>query len=136
MIGRDIAATARKYLGTPWRHQGRDRVLGLDCIGLLVVVAQDLDLEYDDTTTYTMRPVPAEMIAALNGCCDPVDEPQEGDIMAFFAVGDGWPQHVAIKTREGLIHTTRSGMGKVVEEEFTEEWKRKLEGAWRFRWQR
>ena len=37
-----IIAAARKYVGTPWMHQGR--VTSLDCVGLALAVAQDLVL--------------------------------------------------------------------------------------------
>ena len=135
MSGRDIATAASRYLGVPWRHQGRDRKLGIDCVGLLVLVAQDLGLEYMDKNNYTMRPVPAEMIAVLDACCDRVEVAEEGDIMAFFCIGDGWPQHVAIKTRTGMVHATR-GARVVVHEAIDEEWMNKFEGAWRYRWPR
>lgn len=37
-----IIAAARKYVGTPWMHQGR--VTSLDCVGLALAVAEDLQL--------------------------------------------------------------------------------------------
>ena len=37
-----IIAAARKYVGTPWMHQGR--VTSLDCVGLALAVAEDLGL--------------------------------------------------------------------------------------------
>ena len=40
-----IVSVARAAVGTPWHHQGRVAGLGLDCIGLLVHVARELDLE-------------------------------------------------------------------------------------------
>jgi len=40
-----IVSVARAAVGTPWRHQRRVAGLGLDCIGLLVHVARELDLE-------------------------------------------------------------------------------------------
>ena len=39
----EIVRQARSYVGTPYLHQGRTRH-GLDCAGLLVVVAHDLGL--------------------------------------------------------------------------------------------
>jgi cell wall-associated NlpC family hydrolase len=55
MPGRtDIVAAARTYLGVPWRHQGRTRA-GLDCAGLIVMVARDLALSDYDSTAYGRR---------------------------------------------------------------------------------
>lgn len=44
MVSRDeILRVARSWLGTPYRHQGRNR-RGVDCIGLIWVVSRDLGL--------------------------------------------------------------------------------------------
>ncbi len=40
----DIVAEARMHIGTPWRHQGRLPGHGLDCAGLLIVVARALGI--------------------------------------------------------------------------------------------
>lgn len=39
-----IVTCAREYVGTPFRHQGRQRGKAVDCVGLLVCVAHDLNL--------------------------------------------------------------------------------------------
>ncbi|MFP4004522.1 MAG: hypothetical protein ACLFV8_12150, partial [Alphaproteobacteria bacterium] len=44
MNGQRIVGIARSYVGTPWRHQGRDRK-GLDCVGLLYLVWCDLGFD-------------------------------------------------------------------------------------------
>lgn len=40
MIGARIAIEARALVGTPFRLQGRDPVLGLDCVGLALLTLQ------------------------------------------------------------------------------------------------
>lgn len=43
-----IVEEARSWIGVRWRHQGRSRELGVDCSGLIAVVAHKLKLvEYD-----------------------------------------------------------------------------------------
>jgi cell wall-associated NlpC family hydrolase len=54
----DIVEAARKYLGVRWVHQGRDRNAGIDCLGLIVVVAEDLGYPLEDYTTYSREPDP------------------------------------------------------------------------------
>lgn len=44
----EIVAAARSYLGVRWRHKGRTRH-GVDCVGLLVAVSNDLGLGVKDT---------------------------------------------------------------------------------------
>lgn len=50
----DIITEARRWIGTPWRHQGRSRA-GVDCVGLVVMVARNLGLEPEDVTGYARR---------------------------------------------------------------------------------
>lgn len=49
-----IVAEARTWLGVPWRHQGRSRA-GVDCAGLVVLVARALELADYDSTAYGRR---------------------------------------------------------------------------------
>lgn len=42
ITGQDISAAARKYVGRALQHQGR--LQALDCIGLVLAVAEDLEL--------------------------------------------------------------------------------------------
>jgi hypothetical protein len=46
---------ALRYLGTPFRHRGRT-VSGLDCVGLVVLVARELGLEVQDLKLYGREP--------------------------------------------------------------------------------
>lgn len=52
----DIIGAAMHYIGVPFHHQGRNRKHGLDCIGLIVVVLDDLGITVKDTTTYRNPP--------------------------------------------------------------------------------
>lgn len=47
----EIVECARSWLGTPWRHQGRTK-RGIDCIGLIIVVAHEMGLSDFDVTDY------------------------------------------------------------------------------------
>jgi len=48
MITRDeITRTARTYLGSKWKHRGRNRI-GVDCVGLILCIARDLGIEAQD----------------------------------------------------------------------------------------
>tara|TARA_R110000824_G_scaffold279432_2_gene467623 strand:- start:1010 stop:1405 length:396 start_codon:yes stop_codon:yes gene_type:complete len=129
----NIADTARKYLGVPFVHQGRSAE-GLDCVGLLVQVASDLGLEAHDFTAYSLRPKAAKLIALIGESCDRVTgEPKPGDILIFAMIGPSWPQHAAIKTEAGMIHSYRGGPNKVIEVSFDDHWKEKLHSTWRYR---
>ena len=44
-LDRQVVDCARSWIGTRFRHQGRSRS-GVDCLGLLVMVAKECELEY------------------------------------------------------------------------------------------
>lgn len=46
---------ALRYLGVPFRHRGRS-ARGLDCVGLLAVVAQELGIDVRDQRLYGREP--------------------------------------------------------------------------------
>tara|TARA_Y100000310_G_scaffold343050_1_gene448922 strand:- start:317 stop:721 length:405 start_codon:yes stop_codon:yes gene_type:complete len=129
-----IVSAARKYLGTPFVHQGRSGH-GLDCVGLLVQVAADLGLEAHDWTAYSLRPRAEQLLGLITTSCDPVEgDSQPGDILIFAMIGPAWPQHAAIRTDRGIIHSYRGGPKCVVEVEFDTHWREKLHSTWRYRW--
>lgn len=41
----DVLAEARTWIDTPFRHQGRDKGIGVDCAGVVVGVARALEIE-------------------------------------------------------------------------------------------
>lgn len=52
----EIVEAARGWMGVKWRHMGRNRQ-GLDCLGLLVVVAQHFGIEHHgDEVNYRRVP--------------------------------------------------------------------------------
>ena len=51
----EIVTEAKTWMGVRWRHIGRDRS-GLDCIGLLIVVARHFGQDIADRTDYRRTP--------------------------------------------------------------------------------
>jgi cell wall-associated NlpC family hydrolase len=133
-MNRDIQEAARRYLGVPFVHQGRT-ARGLDCVGLLVRVAEDLGFQARDFTAYSLRPSSRLLMRLIADSCDRVDSAEPGDILVFSMIGPGWPQHAGIKTDKGMIHAMRGGPDKVVEHVLDDMWTRKLDSVWRYRWQ-
>lgn len=127
-----VVETARTYLGTPFRHQGRIKGLGVDCAGLIVGVAKELELSAFDSKDYgrvpsadKLREVLEQEMVAIQ-----ISEAKAGDVylMSF----DAEPQHLAIITDYGIIHSY-SAAKKVVEHRIDDNWKRKIRGAYRFK---
>lgn len=62
---KDFYEEARKWVGTPWKHQGRNKA-GIDCGGLLILTAQGLGLPHEDTLDYGREPTPTSLMSHLS----------------------------------------------------------------------
>ena len=125
----DIVATARTYVGTPFRHQGRTH-MGVDCIGLIWCVARDLGYAPAIPANYMMLPrggLLDEHCARL--LILPEDQtPKPGRIGVFSGIDPGTPQHFATIASHGrptLIHAL-SKHKQVVEHGMDRFWLKKL----------
>ena len=79
-----IVAEARTWLGVPWRHQGRSRA-GVDCAGLVVLVARALELADYDSTVYGRRAQGQGFVEHFRGHMDgiAVTQARPGDVLVF-----------------------------------------------------
>jgi len=136
MVGRSaIVAEARRWIGTPFRHQGRG-VNGLDCAGLLVVVATALGIPVVDDLTYRRIPDTARLKAVLlaNLKPKPLDHRALGDVLLFKdPVRQGHAYHLGIETDLGFIHAYgRADVKKVVEMPLSLDWQAAIVGVFEY----
>jgi cell wall-associated NlpC family hydrolase len=128
----DVVTAARSWLGVPFRHQGRDR-RGIDCVGLPVVILQELgavesDFEIRD---YPRTPFQGNLEARILAHCTPLTDYVPGCLVAI-----KWQRslaHVAIHTDTNtLIHAYgRKPHMAVIEHGFRGAWRaRYAVGAW------
>jgi cell wall-associated NlpC family hydrolase len=83
-----IISVAHEYLGTPYRHQGRLKYVGVDCIGLVMCVAEEVGLlrftseERKRLSRYDRLPRSSTTEPLLHQYLDPVPfgEEKPGDI--------------------------------------------------------
>lgn len=117
----EIIDAARGWIGTPWRHQGRNR-RGVDCIGLLVVVARGLGLTVEDVAGYRRRQDGRELLSQLRSQLEvsSLTNWKEGDIGVFKE--SSFPIHVGFLGRRGgtatVIHA-HARRRQVIEEALT-----------------
>jgi cell wall-associated NlpC family hydrolase len=130
--GTEIVETARQYVGTKYHHQARLRFHGLDCIGLLVVTAQDLGIPIKDVTNYRRIPDGKSLIANLDAQLEKTDEMLPGYILVFWINKETRPQHIAIYTGDGIIHT-HAGVGRVIETDLSKAWRDKIHSVYSFK---
>lgn len=136
-----LMAQARSYIGTRFAHQGRSKVTGVDCLGLLLCVAQDAGLKLRqqevalyDRTDYGAFPDAQMLRQQLETALEPTQEMSVGDIVLLRI--DGRPQHLAlisdypVEGAFGMIHAY-APMRKVVEHRMDEVWVQRIEQVFR-----
>lgn len=109
MDGGAVVACARTWLGTRFSHQGRlkrnsQHRGGVDCLGLLVGVARELDirdvhgvpLAQADVIDYSHMPDVVHLRMVLESKLQRADVLQVGDVLLLRV--DDRPQHMAIVT--------------------------------------
>lgn len=130
----DIVMAARKWLGTPFRHQGRALGRGVDCAGVVIGVGHDLGLTAFDSHDYGRMPDGSTMRKVMDDHMDRATEIGKGDVILF--AFSGIPHHVAIVSDVGpppvIVHSW-AGARRCVEHRLDANWRLSLRGVWRFR---
>ncbi|ANU06603.1 hypothetical protein [Paraurantiacibacter namhicola] len=111
--GAAIAAAARSLVGAPFRLHGRDRVTGVDCVGLVLQSLGADPAAIAACSQYRMRqqaPPDLARIARTLGLAPVRDERREGDVVALAMSAS--QIHFGIVTHEGLVHA-HAGLGRV-----------------------
>ncbi len=124
-----LVSSAREFMGVPFRHQGRN-ALGVDCLGLLVLAARKEGIELEDRKGYARTPDADKLRSECERQLTPVDikDMRDGDILLMVFRRD--PQHIAIKTDIGIIHSY-SGSGAVVEHRLDDRWIKRIKAVYR-----
>jgi NlpC/P60 family putative phage cell wall peptidase len=122
---------AKACLGTPYHHQGRKKGLGMDCVGLVIHLAQFTKTPFKDRLDYDRHASRLDLMDELGRWLIPVAEPQPGDVLVFWTRRPGRATHAGIKSAYGMIHTHAS-IGRVVENGLDAGWMRRLAGSFRF----
>ncbi len=141
-----VVASARRWVGTPYRHQSRTLGRGVDCVGLIIAVGLDAKVldwsegRFEPWAGYGRLPNPRRMRAGLEEFLVEIEaaDARDGDI-PWFAWRAGRPMHVGIlstddclgEPRPMVIHAT-STIGQVVEHGFAAEWPGRVEAWFRY----
>lgn len=136
-----IVTQARTWLGTPFKHQGRLKGVGVDCLGLIVGVLTELEINISgknisqiDEQNYSMLPSGERLQNKLNQYLQKVEISQisPGDILLMQFTRE--PQHLAFVASHpnglGLIHAYLQA-GKVVEHSLDDVWQSRIVAAYK-----
>ena len=77
-----FVAAARGYVGVPWRHLGRSRT-GVDCIGLVLLVAREVGMDLPDPAPYAREPQGTRLLDGILAHATRVAEVAPGDVLLF-----------------------------------------------------
>lgn len=124
-------AEARKWLGTPYHHQARVIGHGVDCCGVVEMVARALGIPTPLNLTYSRVPDEKELLATMDDYAVqiPLSSARSGDIVLIPFVHK--IRHMAILTDIGMLHSYEP-MGMVVEHSIDERWKRLFRRAYQY----
>ena len=132
----DIVNEAKKWIGVKFRHCGRNKN-GVDCIGLIIKVAHELDLSQYDTNSYARRPHVAEFLRGFKTHMDPICKSHmtHGDVLLTKATR--FPVHCGILEvdeygQKWFIHSSEP-YGGVVREALSEQRMKDVIHVFRYR---
>lgn len=119
-----LSTEALKYVGVPFRHQGRT-IEGLDCVGLLALSMQDCGYTPEDIPAYGHQPRDGWLRKELERykCIEVSRPPQVNDVLVFRLRPKGAAVHIGIVTEHphglGVVHTY-GHIGRVVHQRLDE----------------
>lgn len=133
-----IVAEARRWIDTPFAHQGRLHGVAVDCAGVVEMAAKNTGL-YSDVkiAPYLAAPNPVAMREELRRHLDEITfaDVQPGDILWFRIDRDG--QHLGLVSQLDpmmMIHAFgREKIKRCIEQRVAGFWREHLVGCFRYR---
>ena len=123
---KELIEALRKYVGTPYKHQGRSIETGVDCLGLVVACANDLGIEVVDEVNYSLKVNPQKLLDGVLGhCCQNFPRTYGVGELALMKFGKMGATHLAVITDKGIIHSYNRA-GEVVEHRLNPVWKSRI----------
>ncbi|MGK7894043.1 MAG: NlpC/P60 family protein [Xenococcus sp. (in: cyanobacteria)] len=104
-IREQIIETARKWKGTPWKHNQAKQGLGIDCVQFARVVAESVGISQVVYNNYYRTPRKDSLLQVFetHPNFQRVETFDKGDVLVFRI--SGLPHHVAIATSQTtMIH--------------------------------
>lgn len=129
--GQDVVRMARTWLGTPYHHQGRVKRVGVDCGGLVIGVATELELSQFDINGYGGRPNGDSLVKVCQEQMTPItlEQLSPGDVLLFkFEAHAG---HLGIYLGDNTLIHSYMPRRKVVEHTLDAWWWGQVAGQYR-----
>jgi NlpC/P60 family putative phage cell wall peptidase len=132
----EIVRVARRWLGTPYRHQAATRGAGCDCLGLVRGVWRELHgSEPMAVPNYRADWRDGrhgeELLGVARRLLVPADEAAAGQVVLFRLGRTTTPKHCGLLVADERVIHAQEGLG-VVEANLTEGWRRRIAGRFDF----
>ena len=137
MTRAEVIAIARSWRDTPWRHQGRLKGVGVDCVGFVAEVGREAGIfAVQEAANYKRRPDGKTLRAKMDEYLTPIDkrdlQPADVVLIAFGGVethigliGD----YAAAPGELSLIHAYLQ-LHRVVEHRYDVSWRSRTVAAY------
>lgn len=125
----ELIEAARAYVATPWHHQGRHKLLGLDCVGFVEVVGREIGAigpEVKVPADYGRTVRPGALREFVSRFCIETPKAIAGTLLLLrmpYRVC-----HVALCTGDTLIHC--AAPNGVIEQGYRHPLRARTESAW------
>ena len=113
--GLRLAQASLQFIGCPYKFQGRDPALGLDCVGLVMASLKAINRPAIAPTGYRLRNAsitPFITFAATNGLIKALGVTLPGDIV-MAVPGPGQSHLLIASPAVGYVHA-HAGQGRIV----------------------
>lgn len=120
----DVICEARRWIGTPFHHQGRLLGVGVDCAGLVVGVARALGVCDYDVAGYGREPYQGLLQREVEGQLTPIAVPEPGAVLLMRFQTE--PQHLGIYTSSDTIVHAYEHVGRCLEHRFSDVWRARV----------
>jgi NlpC/P60 family putative phage cell wall peptidase len=133
----EIVAAARRWIGTPYRHQASRCQVGCDCLGLVRGVWREvLGEEPEAVPAYSPDWAEARgeetLLAAAARHFVPASEVRPGSVLVFRWKAGAPAKHVGVATGAGRLVHAYDAAGKAVEGALAPVWSRRLAAVFDF----
>jgi cell wall-associated NlpC family hydrolase len=127
----EIILEAETWIGTPFKHQGRVKGVGVDCYGLVIEVARHFDLTAFKSGNYGRKPNPTVMWQALRTHMREISLRDLRPGAILFMAYEKEPMHLAIFDGENIIHALAIAR-KCVKQRLDSQLRSKIRGVFVF----
>ena len=135
MTGQQISDTAKTYVGTPFHHLGRMKNVGIDCIGIILGVAEELSIPltiHSEFRRYGRSSRQRPLLDYMDEQFIGINKREVGSIaVSWFDHKTKEPSHLGIVTGIGMVHTN-GHLGIAIEEHWSPMWAMRIVGFFRY----